>query len=170
MKRAQQSMEYIMTYGFAILAILAAIGALSYFGVFHFDRLMPPKCSFPLDLACVEEPSMTSDSVSVTLVNNLGKDITIDPKQTPWAPANDATGGYSKLVVYHKDDSGNDQWCRDGLTPACTISSEDRFIVSFTPKIKLSKGSRISTTPGFTYKTSNERSFVVSGDVAGKVG
>src|SRR3989344_3309999 len=34
-KRAQSAMEYLMTYGWAILVVLIALGALFYLGVFN---------------------------------------------------------------------------------------------------------------------------------------
>jgi len=36
-KRAQAAMELLMTYGWAILVVLFAIGSLFYFGVFSGD-------------------------------------------------------------------------------------------------------------------------------------
>ena len=33
-KRGQAAMEFLMTYGWAILAAITAIGVLAYFGVF----------------------------------------------------------------------------------------------------------------------------------------
>ena len=46
-KRAQAAMEFLMTYGWAILVVLAAIGALAYFGVLSPDRFLPEKCTLP---------------------------------------------------------------------------------------------------------------------------
>jgi len=45
-KRAQAAMEFLMTYGWAILVVLAAIGALAYFGVLSPGNLLPHKCEF----------------------------------------------------------------------------------------------------------------------------
>src|SRR3989338_1126940 len=38
-KRGQAAMEFLMTYGWAILAAIIAIGVLAYFGVFNPGRL-----------------------------------------------------------------------------------------------------------------------------------
>jgi hypothetical protein len=35
MKKSQAAMEFLMTYGWAILVVLVAIGVLAYFGVFN---------------------------------------------------------------------------------------------------------------------------------------
>ena len=40
-KSAQAAMEFLMTYGWAILVMLAAVGALAYFGVFDPERFVP---------------------------------------------------------------------------------------------------------------------------------
>jgi hypothetical protein len=40
-KKAQAAMEFLMTYGWAILVVLIAIGALSYFGVFSPGKWLP---------------------------------------------------------------------------------------------------------------------------------
>lgn len=40
-KKSQQALEFFMTYGWAILVVLIAIGALAYFGVLSPDRFLP---------------------------------------------------------------------------------------------------------------------------------
>jgi len=51
MKKAQSAMEYLMTYGWAILVILIAIGALFYLGV--FDPSVPNTCSMEPPFTCM---------------------------------------------------------------------------------------------------------------------
>ena len=41
MKKGQAAMEFLMTYGWAILVVLAAIAALAYFGVLSPARFLP---------------------------------------------------------------------------------------------------------------------------------
>ena len=38
-RKGQAAMEFLMTYGWAILAAIIAIGVLAYFGVFNPSRL-----------------------------------------------------------------------------------------------------------------------------------
>ncbi|MCX6706727.1 MAG: hypothetical protein NT001_01140 [Candidatus Woesearchaeota archaeon] len=45
-KKAQAAMEFLMTYGWAILVVLVVIGALAYFGVLSPKKLLPDKCIF----------------------------------------------------------------------------------------------------------------------------
>ena len=40
-KKSQAALEFIMTYGWAILVVLVAIGALAYFGILYDNR---PSC------------------------------------------------------------------------------------------------------------------------------
>lgn len=40
-KKSQAVMEFLMTYGWAVLVILVAIGALTYFGVLSPERILP---------------------------------------------------------------------------------------------------------------------------------
>ena len=43
-KRGQAAMEFLMTYGWAILVVLAAVGILAYLGVFDMEDRVPSRC------------------------------------------------------------------------------------------------------------------------------
>jgi hypothetical protein len=45
MKKGQITMESLLLYGAAILVVLLAIAALTYFGVFDLGNLLPQKCN-----------------------------------------------------------------------------------------------------------------------------
>ena len=78
MKKGQAAMEFLMTYGWAILVVLIAIGALAYFGVLSPDRFLPEKCAISTGsgIFC-DDFSVDSDSqVRVNLKNILMDDIT----------------------------------------------------------------------------------------------
>ena len=51
-KRGQAALEFLMTYGWAILIVLIAIGALAYFGVLNPARLLPKSCTIVPGLSC----------------------------------------------------------------------------------------------------------------------
>ena len=72
-KKAQAAMEFLMTYGWAILVVLAAIGALAYFGVLSPDRFMPSKCTVSGGFSCIDH-KITATSVTLYLQQNLGFD------------------------------------------------------------------------------------------------
>ena len=72
--RAQAAMEFLMTYGWAILVVLVAVGALSYFGVLSPDKFLPNKCTLPSGIGCVDH-KVTSSGITVVLRNGLGYDM-----------------------------------------------------------------------------------------------
>ncbi|MBN2458655.1 hypothetical protein JXB28_00060 [Candidatus Woesearchaeota archaeon] len=78
MKKAQAAMEFLMTYGWAILVVLAAIGALAYFGVLSPDRFMPSKCTITGGFSCIEYKLQLNETgthqLRLYIQNNLGVD------------------------------------------------------------------------------------------------
>jgi hypothetical protein len=76
-KKSQAAMEFLMTYGWAILVVLVAVGALSYFGVLSPDKFLPSRCSLPAGISCNDHKAVASDSeIRVVLRNGLGFDTT----------------------------------------------------------------------------------------------
>jgi len=75
LKRAQAAMEFLMTYGWAILVVLAAIGALAYFGVLSPDRFMPEKCTLPSGMACTDFTWDGTAGFSLQIQNSAGFDM-----------------------------------------------------------------------------------------------
>jgi hypothetical protein len=75
MKKAQAAMEFLMTYGWAILVVLAAIGALAYFGVLSPGKLVPDKCTVGPGFE-VKDCKITANGAQMTVYNGLGVDLT----------------------------------------------------------------------------------------------
>lgn len=76
--RGQAALEFMMTYGWAILVILAAIGALSYFGVLNPSRFTPDTCLASSPFSCQGKPIMVNTTaLAFSLVNGQGYAITI---------------------------------------------------------------------------------------------
>jgi len=82
--KGQAALEFMMTYGWAIIVVLAAIGALSYFGVLNPSKFTPDTCLASAGFACPGKPivyagtTATSGSVVFSVVNGLGYKMTID--------------------------------------------------------------------------------------------
>jgi len=78
-KRSQAAMEFLMTYGWAILVVLAAIVALAYFGVLNPARFIPETCTLPSTsgLACLDF-GLAPSSASLFIVNGGGRDLVIE--------------------------------------------------------------------------------------------
>jgi hypothetical protein len=74
-KKGQSALEFLMTYGWAILVVLAAIGALAYFGVLSPDKFASPKCVSQVGLTCSGNAVLGANTVTFTLDNNMGNDI-----------------------------------------------------------------------------------------------
>lgn len=53
-KKGQAAMEFLLTYGWAILAVLVALSALAYFGVLNPSNYTPNQCTLPTGLSCID--------------------------------------------------------------------------------------------------------------------
>ncbi|MBW2983810.1 hypothetical protein KY361_01740 [Candidatus Woesearchaeota archaeon] len=81
MKKGQAAMEFLMTYGWAILVVLIAIGALAYFGVLSPEKFLPEKCviSSGSGLFCEEfTTSATANTVTIRIKNILTDSAWVD--------------------------------------------------------------------------------------------
>ncbi|MDO8740038.1 MAG: hypothetical protein Q7J54_00515 [Candidatus Woesearchaeota archaeon] len=75
-KKGQAAMEFLTTYGWAILVVLAAIAALAYFGVLSPDKFLPSKCIISPGIACTGY-KVESAQTTLVLTNAIGKDLTV---------------------------------------------------------------------------------------------
>ena len=80
--KTQAALEFLMTYGWAILVVLVAVGALSYFGVFNVDAFLPQKCALAPGIACLDFKANT-DSVTLVIKNSIGNDIVVESIALP---------------------------------------------------------------------------------------
>ncbi|MEK6847034.1 MAG: hypothetical protein AABY16_02610, partial [Nanoarchaeota archaeon] len=77
-KKGQAAMEFLMTYGWAILAAIVAIGVLAYFGVFSPGRITGNTVVInnPFYASASQIRVSTSD-INIELTNNGGSDLAI---------------------------------------------------------------------------------------------
>ena len=78
MKKGQAALEFLMTYGWAILVVLVSIGALAYFGVLSPEKFLPAKCILQSGITCLDHKATSTGlvpGVTVYLQNNIGYDI-----------------------------------------------------------------------------------------------
>ena len=68
-KKGQAAMEFLMTYGWAILVVLVAIGALAYFGVLSPGKFLPESCTIAPGYSCEDFKIGTDGSATVILKN-----------------------------------------------------------------------------------------------------
>ena len=79
--KSQAALEFLMTYGWAILVVLVAVGALAYFGVLNPDRFLPTKCTLQAGIACLDHKVQGTAGaggvgiVTARITNSLGYGI-----------------------------------------------------------------------------------------------
>lgn len=76
-KKGQAALEYLVTYGWAFLIILAAIGALSYFGFLNPGKYIPDSCDFGDQLVCHDALIRNDGHITLRLENSFEADINI---------------------------------------------------------------------------------------------
>lgn len=74
-KKGQAAMEFLMTYGWAILVVLVVIGALAYFGVLSPKKLLPDKCLFGPGIGTCTDFQATTTDITLKLNNGFGQTI-----------------------------------------------------------------------------------------------
>ena len=77
-------MEFLLTYGWAIVVVVVAISALAYFGVLDPARFAPSMCTLPTGLSCLDHRITVYDAfgdknkITLNIKNNLGSEIYLD--------------------------------------------------------------------------------------------
>jgi uncharacterized protein (UPF0333 family) len=77
-RKGQAALEFMMTYGWAILVVLAASGALAYFGVFNTTKYVPEICMASSGFSCQGKPLLTVNSVAFTITNGAGYNLNLN--------------------------------------------------------------------------------------------
>ena len=75
-KRGQAAMEFLMTYGWAILAAIIAIAVLAYFGVFNPGRYTSEMCQVGAPFTCDENSIASANGVDIIIRNGGDVDYT----------------------------------------------------------------------------------------------
>ena len=92
MRKGQTAIEYLMTYGWAILIILIVAGVLAYYGVFAPQSLLGPSISGFSSIAVITPWDMdAAGNLRILLENRVGQEINI----TAIYADTDADVGYS---------------------------------------------------------------------------
>lgn len=69
-KKGQAAMDFLMTYGWAVLVVLAAIGSLIYFGALSPGSL--EKCILPAEVASCLDFKYSGTGIEMVIRNNAG--------------------------------------------------------------------------------------------------
>ncbi len=79
-RSGQAAMEFLTTYGWAILVVLVAIGALAYFGVLNPSKYLPEKCLLTTGIGCRDFALQDNASrlvLRLTITNSIGTGMII---------------------------------------------------------------------------------------------
>ena len=76
-RKAQSAMEYLMTYGWAILIIGIALAAMFQMGLFNPSRYVTNTCTLPSGLACGQFILYSNGTLSVSIGNALQDPINV---------------------------------------------------------------------------------------------
>ena len=120
-KKSQAAMEFLMTYGWAILVVLVAIGALAYFGVLSPDRFLPSKCQLPSGIACVDHRA-DATGVQVVLLNGMGFDATSVVVSVGQCGLMSPSAGGDNILQNGEQET---------FTATCTLTPGSKFSQSF---------------------------------------
>ena len=127
MKKSQVALEFLITYGWAILASMIAIGALAYFGISNPAKTLPDKCIFSNNIQCNDYIITSPDKVKLRLSNGQGQTI-----YNPGATAMDSAGASIPCVMTSLTD-----WAPDDILDVnCTIPGA-QFLSKEKVKVKL---------------------------------
>ena len=141
-KKGQAAMEFLMTYGWAILAAIIAIGVLAYFGVFSPGTFISNSITVNAPFGTTQELSLTTSSMNFVLRNGGGDSATI-----------------SNINVVGCGSNGTDMTLQDGDSMLITV-----------PCTGLVSGDKFKGTLTVTYRTGDELIDLTStGSIAGRI-
>ncbi len=77
-KRGQAAVEFLTTYGWAIIGVLVVVGALSYFGLLDTKRFVSERCEIGTQLQCNEMYVNDNGDFKIELRNNYPVNLIIE--------------------------------------------------------------------------------------------
>ncbi len=76
MRKSQAAIEFLTTYGWAIMVVILSISVLTYYGLLDINRYTSDYCTITPQLVC-KDYSISSNSLSLLLENDFGFPIQI---------------------------------------------------------------------------------------------
>jgi hypothetical protein len=74
-KRGQGGIEFITTYGWAILVVVISLTALIYFDVFSIGDVAPNKCILPTGIICLDSSISSTNGITLSIANGMKKQL-----------------------------------------------------------------------------------------------
>ncbi|MCF7871936.1 hypothetical protein K9L97_02785 [Candidatus Woesearchaeota archaeon] len=127
-----------MTYGWAILVVLLAIGALAYFGVLSPQTILPERTVFPAPLPNLDTAQLRADGgeIEIAFKNNKGVKINI-------------ADGSSNAGV--DPETGSDCTLGNFTSDKSEISNGENFILTWDCDENMTAGDQFKGTLKFNY-------------------
>jgi len=75
--KGQSAMEYLITYGWAILIIAIALGVLFELGLFNPSSFVSTSCIFPADFSCIFSALSSNGMLTVNMQQSTSSPINI---------------------------------------------------------------------------------------------
>ena len=76
--KSQAALEFLTTYGWAILVIVLMIGALAYFGILNPSKILPSRCNIGAEFSCLDyKIDATGNTFKLRLKNGVGEPISV---------------------------------------------------------------------------------------------
>jgi len=144
-------MEFLMTYGWAILIILVTVSVLFYLGVLNPQRVTPDSLTFPSGWSAYDYKIASNGQFYLDLGNGLGRQVTVDGVYCTNSATEPSNPGNVGMVI----DSGDHKKVSEGAI-VCEGASPGQYYkgkvyIWYTPV-----GSTV------TYKTVGDIAFHVS--------
>jgi hypothetical protein len=147
-KKGQAAMEFLMTYGWAILVVLVAIGALAYFGVLNPSQFLPSSCTLAPGMGC-DDFKVSTTGADLVLRNGLGNDL---------SAVDVAISGCTDSA----EADGDDSW-----TDGTVLGGSDG--ISLTGCSNGATGARFKQDVTIVYTSSSGLNHTVTGTITAKV-
>ena len=73
--KGQSAMEYLITYGWAILIIAIALGVLFELGLFNPSSFVSTSCIFPADFSCIFSTLSSNGMLTVNMQQSTSSSL-----------------------------------------------------------------------------------------------
>ncbi len=138
-RRGQAALEFLMTYGWAILVVLIAIGALAYFGVLNPSRYLPNSCTIVAGISC-NDFKLSTSGAQLIMRNGMGDDLkNVSVIISGCTQSTEADGGFGAVDDVWTD--GTILGGSDGITlTACGYTAGQRVKTDVAVKYNTTEG------------------------------
>lgn len=116
-KRGQTALEYLVTYGWAILAIVIIAGVLWYFGVFTPGRFAPSEQTAGFSTIIVTGHKVSGSNLTLVVGNQAGEPVNITS-----AAAGTGTASSPGITI-----QPNGQATLSGIGTGSTLATGDQY-------------------------------------------